>query len=219
MKHIYFLKKAIVVLLAFAFIFALCSCGGNVGAPLSTGDNTTANTSADNTPSGTGTNTTAPSAGESDTSPSSGIADNTSGAAGNDSNQFILYQNDRLGFSIEIPSSWAGLYGIDDRGESDSDSNIAIYDIANYNALNPTHDPIMTGGYLVTFGRSQGKFTSDNPPVAAGCFILGEKDGYTYWASYPKDVQYVESNSELTQEYIQMSNDLDGILASFKFDA
>ena len=125
----------------------------------------------------------------------------------------ILYKNEKNEFSIMFPASWRDLYGI-----VEYDNGVSVYHKATDKELN-TEGEEGQGGYgsLIFLGKKLGEYTQDDPPVKAGrCQILLVKDGFTYYGSFPSDVQYNEDpNSETAKEYNKMSAELDSIMETF----
>lgn len=130
----------------------------------------------------------------------------------------VLYENNDIGFSMEIPTSWEGKYSI-------AEVSTIVEDELIYQGLSFFHTATMDElgeGRLFSIGRSTGEdFTEDEPPVMSGqTIILAQTGGYTYHISFPSDVQYNEDpKSESAAEYKEMISQVDLLVNTFKLIA
>lgn len=134
-----------------------------------------------------------------------------------DEPESILYENNDLGFSMQIPTSWEGKYSIvefeDTYGEGVSVESVIFNHNATMDELGPET------GFLFSFSKITGEqFTVDEPPVMQGeCRIIEQAGGYTYFVSFPSDVQYnEETGSESAIEYKEMKSQVDFLIDSFE---
>ena len=107
------------------------------------------------------------------------------------------YTHDYLGFSLTIPSSWAGLYS-----KTEGSSGVKFYNERNAEAD--------WGGYL--FGIIVSVEELDLP----GAWEIARSGGRIYYADGPTDVQFNYENTSLTNEYKKMEADIPSIRNSFR---
>ena len=110
----------------------------------------------------------------------------------------IAYTNSKYGFSLTLPTSWAGLYRMEER-----DSGVSFFNIKNENAG--------YGGFLF------GIFVSDQvEPIDWGYREITRSGGLYYYSARPSDVQFAYENTALTNEYNAMEKDIDSIIRTFR---
>jgi len=116
----------------------------------------------------------------------------------------ITYTHDGLGFSLDIPRSWLGLFFVQEYIDG-----ARFYNTKNYNAG--------WGGYL--FG-----ITVSNKQVSADDLRPGESfwkrvGGKYIYVDEPTDVQFNYENNSMTEEYSKMTDDIrTSILGTFRFE-
>lgn len=116
----------------------------------------------------------------------------------------IFYTHDSLGFTINIPRSWLGLYFVQQYADG-----ARFYNTKNYNAG--------WGGYLFEITVKNRLFSVDD--LRPGEFLWKMVDGKYIYVDEPTDVQFNYENKSLTDEYNKMSDDLRAsILGSFRFE-
>lgn len=124
----------------------------------------------------------------------------------------IFYVNDRLGFSMELPSDWMGQVEI---GEE--------YDLPHQNGGScitfyhkPTRDS-GNGGVLFYIDCYSGKWSEDDPPVIAGhSIVAAQTEDRTYLLRTPSDVEYSESDPALAEAYQSLAAQQDFIIAHIR---
>ena len=123
----------------------------------------------------------------------------------------ILYVNQRLDFSAELPLDWIGQVEIKEE-----------YGLHHQNGGNcitfyhkPTHDN-GEGGVLFFIDCYPGEWSEDNPPVIAGHVVVAQTEDYTYLLRTPSDVEYSESDSALAESYQVLAAQQDFIIAHIK---
>ena len=114
------------------------------------------------------------------------------------------YTNSALGFTLTIPSSWAGKYRVSNL--ADARTGVRFSNIRNEDAG--------YGGWLFDVAISNG--------VSQLCidwdmWEIGRGNGKVAYAYMPGDVQYNYNNSSLSTEYRMMANDFESIWASIRF--
>lgn len=120
------------------------------------------------------------------------------------SNNFVGVRHyfDSLGFSIELPMSWEGKFGLYEfEVEFDFGTRhfVEVYHIA-------TRDELGGEGRLVTFGRSPRDhytYEGERPIMAGASIFLAQTDGITYFASFPSGVEHSD-NPETSAEFLEM---------------
>ena len=109
----------------------------------------------------------------------------------------ILYVNQRLGFSAELPLDWIGQVEIKEE-----------YGLHHQNG---------GGGILFFIDCYPGEWSEDNPPVIAGhSVVVAQTEDYTYLLRTPSDVEYSESDSALAEAYQALAAQQDFIIAHIK---
>jgi hypothetical protein len=123
-----------------------------------------------------------------------------------------------LGCSIEIPASWENLYIVEVH-------DIVIRDMVEAYILHkPTNDEKgWLYSQLVEFGRIQGYYTQERPPILSKtCTVLANVGGYTFYYYTPNywDTDIVawheESASEMSASYLELRGQLSLLVDSFK---
>lgn len=120
----------------------------------------------------------------------------------------VLYVNQRLSFSMEIPIGWLGQIEIEE-----------AYDVPHQNGGNcitvyhkPTHDDNSGMGILFMIDCYPGKWTEGEPPVMAGSSTLVlQTEENTYFFRTPSDVQWNEENSVLSNSYKELEEQFEFI--------
>lgn len=110
----------------------------------------------------------------------------------------VLYVNQRLSFSMEIPVDWLGQIEIKeeyDLPHQDGGNCITVYH-------KPTHDNNADMGVLFMIDCYSGKWTAEEPPVMAGSStVVLQTEENTYLFRTPSDVQWNEENNTLSDGY------------------
>ncbi|MCL2146213.1 MAG: copper amine oxidase N-terminal domain-containing protein [Synergistaceae bacterium] len=114
----------------------------------------------------------------------------------------IVYTNGTLGFSLTLPSSWEGLYSVDERSTD-------IEWVSFYNIHNKDTD---YGGNLFSIAVSNGEHE-----LYPGMKELTREGGKVIYSSTPTDVQFDYTNKSFTDEYQRMESDVENILKTFRF--
>lgn len=121
----------------------------------------------------------------------------------------ILYVNNQLGFSMEMPLNWMGQVEVKEE-----------YGLHHQNGGNcitfyhkPTHDN-GEGGILFFIDCYPGEWSEDNPPVIAGhSVVVAQTENYTYLLRTPSDVEYSESDPMLAEAYQSLIAQQDFIIS------
>lgn len=121
----------------------------------------------------------------------------------------ILYVNNQLGFSMEMPLNWMGQVEVEEE-----------YGLHHQNGGNcitfyhkPTHDN-GEGGILFFIDCYPGEWSEDNPPVIAGhSVVVAQTENYTYLLRTPSDVEYSESDPMLAEAYQSLIAQQDFIIS------
>ena len=116
--------------------------------------------------------------------------------------QGIVYTNALLGFSVTLPSSWAGKFLIN-AGFGDH--------VVFYNKRNQSEVYL---GRLFSIAVSGGAPVEIQNPVK-----IATGNGKTAYYSLPTDVQYDAGNASLRDEYLKMQSDVQNVIKSFSFVA
>ena len=110
----------------------------------------------------------------------------------------IVYSSSAYGFTLTLPSGWAGLYRVKEETNGPSFINIR-----NENAG--------YGGFVC------GIYISDNTnPVEWGYKELARSGGKYYYGATPSDVQFNYSDESMRNEYTVMEKDISSIFSSFR---
>jgi len=115
----------------------------------------------------------------------------------------VFHQFDNLGFSVVFPEFWEGKYGTEELS-TEVDSGIAhfvsLYHIATRQEIGE--------GRLLTLGRAVGEYRTydDDELFMLNGLILSQTGGYTYFATFPTDVQhnFSDPSSGSSAEYLEM---------------
>lgn len=123
----------------------------------------------------------------------------------------ILYVNQRLGFSAELPLDWIGQVEIKEEYGLHHQRRELHY------LLSQT-DPRQRRGWILFFiDCYPGEWSEDNPPVIAGhSVVVAQTEDYTYLLRTPSDVEYSESDSALAEAYQALAAQQDFIIAHIK---
>lgn len=116
----------------------------------------------------------------------------------------VIYNNKTLGFSLKFPKDWKEKYIIKESVDGISIFNKKIYE--NYNGA----------GRLLTIERVTGELITkeDMRQAPVGQQIILQGNGYTYFTSMPSDVEYPPDDSELSNNYKVMSEQIPEIYHS-----
>lgn len=113
------------------------------------------------------------------------------------------YKNAQLGFSLELPSSWKEDCEIVENGSS----------VMFYNSANHKYDG---GGLLFYIERMDGTLSNEQINEPGGRIVAAHANGYTYVAGTPTDVQYDVQNKKLSESYMSMYDQAEGIYTKIK---
>lgn len=120
----------------------------------------------------------------------------------------VLYVNQRLLFSMELPLTWLGKVEIEesyDVPHQDGGHCITFYH-------KPTHDDNPDMGILFMIDCYPGTWTAENPPVIAGSSdVVLQTDTNTFLFRTPSDVQWNENDSLLSDDYHDLEGQFDFI--------
>ena len=127
--------------------------------------------------------------------------------------QGILYVNERLGFSVEFPKNMMDKFGIsenyvewDERGGA----GITVYHKTSRETLPDI------GGAVFFIRRWIGTYTEEVPPLYAGTHtVVLQTDKYTYMLETPSGVEYIE-DTETYAECEWLFDQFDTIITSVK---
>lgn len=139
-----------------------------------------------------------------------------SALTGNQENT-IIYTNENppSGYSMRIPQGWEGKYVVEEEGNT------------LYVVHKGTREAYPDAGVIFYIEKVEnGSMTQEEILEPGNRAIVAEEDGYTYVFGRPTDVQYpiwtdgdVERNKALSEEYLLLCEDLDGIQKSFRLTA
>lgn len=120
----------------------------------------------------------------------------------------VLYINQRLSFSVEIPLNWLGQIEISEKYDiphQDGGHCITVYH-------KPTHDDNADIGILFMIDCYPGKWTAEESPVMAGSStVVLQTEENTYLFRTPSDVQWNEENSVLGNSYKELEQQFEFI--------
>lgn len=185
-------KNTVRIIIIIAVIAVIAAVIITLLAVKSCGNSTTANTGG-TTSTGTTTSTVIPTTAPKTTAKPTPTSTPKVGAivAGGQT-----FQGD--GWTIQIPDSWNGLYGVDIQG-----STVKFYSVHNKQAG--------YGGDLITIKTSNINSIQD-PSYTS----LGNKGGTFYFACYPTDARYDPNNSTYSDEYKTMYASVRSMAKTFK---
>jgi hypothetical protein len=107
----------------------------------------------------------------------------------------VLYTNDKLGFSVELPDCIGDIFGIDEKyveRDERGGAGITIYHKASRDAGD--------SGDVFYIERWIGIWSQENPPIMAGLHeVVAESDTYTYMISTPSGVEYNGNDKETAE--------------------
>ncbi|MFC7680363.1 hypothetical protein [Paenibacillus sp. GCM10028914] len=118
----------------------------------------------------------------------------------------IVYENKKYGFSLELPADWKDRYTV-----MDEDHVIHFANEANNKAG--------IGGIVFTVSVfTEEKWAQEGEELMSAIRIeeVGRSDGKVYTMNTPTDVQYSSSDKKLEEQYMDMSEDVNGIKSTFK---
>lgn len=121
----------------------------------------------------------------------------------------ILYVNQEAKFTMELPLDWTKKVMIMEYAGTGEKKGIYFIDVIHQ----PTNERAGVGcGTIFCMDIRPGQWSEDNPPVAAGWSRLAlQTDTHAYFVRTPSDVQYLEDDEQLSQEYLSMQDELDTI--------
>ena len=112
----------------------------------------------------------------------------------------VLYVNQRLGFTMEMPLEWIGKVYFGEGQDGVTVKHSVIYE---------KFDRV---GWLFDIDVCPGQWSEDNPPMQAGWSRLAlQTDTHAYFVRTPSGVEYPEDDEQLSQEYLSMQDELDTI--------
>ena len=118
----------------------------------------------------------------------------------------VLYVDQQLSFSMEMPVSWLG------QVEIEGPYDLPLYDGASYISVyhKPTHDDNPDIGLLFDIGCYPGVWTEKEPPIMAGsCTLVLQTDTNAYFFQTPSGVQWNEENNILGDSYKALEEQFD----------
>ena len=126
------------------------------------------------------------------------------------------YESSKLGYKLELPDEWkdkAFISGIPEEwknGVQVNDENMELFF-----AKKPDGS---RGGHLFSINREIGEIITEEDinqsPVPSK--LLMRANGYTYYATFPSDVQYDPADKEETESYMSMNSMSEEILKTIK---
>ena len=120
----------------------------------------------------------------------------------------IVYINQLLSFSMEIPVDWLGQIEIKEEynlPHQDGGHCITVYH-------KPTHDNNADMGVLFMIDCYSGKWTAEEPPVIAGSStVVLQTEENTYLFRTPSDVQWNEEDKTLSDGYKELEEQFEFI--------
>ena len=123
----------------------------------------------------------------------------------------VLYVNQQLGFTMELPLDWLGQIEIEEEYDvplQDGGSCITFYH-------KPTHEA-EGSGVLFFIDCFPGDWSEENPPVQAGqSIVLLQANNFTYLLRTPSDVEFSETDAALAASYQALSGRLDEVCRHF----
>ena len=123
----------------------------------------------------------------------------------------VLYVNQQLGFTMELPLDWLGQIEIEEEYDvplHDGGNCITVYH-------KQTHES-EGSGVLFFIDCFPGDWSNENPPVQAGQSIVVLKtNSFTCLLRTPSDVEYSETDEELAASYQALSGRLDALCGHF----
>ncbi len=131
------------------------------------------------------------------TEDSNKTGEENNGKTGVEGDQATIYENEALGFSLELPKEWKDRYVVEEWGNSVGFFSKKVYE--QYNGM----------GLLFTIVRDVGELITekDTQQAPQAQQILLQGNGYTYYMRLPSDVQY-PMEEELSDDYIAMSKQI-----------
>lgn len=123
-----------------------------------------------------------------------------------ESNRCILYVDQELGFTMEMPLDWIGKILIDSNSGVRYDSYcIGVY----HREIYEKYDGV---GCIFALDICPGQWNEDNPPIQAGWSQLAlQTENYACFVRTPSDVEYPMDDERLSQEYLSMQDQLNFI--------
>lgn len=107
-------------------------------------------------------------------------------------------------YSLQLPQAWKGCY------KTDTFQDDNFYVTGFYETLCSKEIP--GGGWLFSIGEFQDDSYQDYPSYD----LLGSKNGVTYVAVYPTDVQFDGASAKAQKQYQTLANSVEQVLKSFK---
>ena len=126
------------------------------------------------------------------------------------------YESSKLGYKLELPNEWkdkALVSGIPDEwgnGVQVNDENVELFFVKKTDGSR--------GGHLFSINREIGELITEEDikqsPIPSK--LLLHANGYTYYATFPSDVQYNPEEKEETENYMSMNSKAEEILKSIE---
>lgn len=123
-----------------------------------------------------------------------------------ESSRCILYVDQELEFTMELPVDWAGKILIDSNtGVRDGSYCIGIY----HREIYEKYDGV---GCIFVLDICPGQWSEDDPPIQAGWSqLVLQTEKYAYFVRAPSGVEYPMDDEQLSREYLSMQDQLDFI--------
>ena len=123
-----------------------------------------------------------------------------------ESSSCILYVDQELEFTMEIPLDWLGKILIDSHsGVRDGSYCVGVYHREIYEKSDGF-------GCIFVLDICPGQWSEDDPPIQAGWSQLAlQTENYAYFVRTPSGVEYPMDDERLSQEYLSMQDQLDYI--------
>lgn len=116
------------------------------------------------------------------------------------------YENGKYGFKLELPIEWKDKVLISD---GDYDDSVLFFVIKIDGSQ---------GGHLFSINRETGELITEEDvkqsPIPSK--LLMHANGYTYYATFPSDVQYDPEKKDEMENYNSMNSKVEGVLKSIK---
>jgi len=126
------------------------------------------------------------------------------------------YESSKLGYKLELPNEWkdkALVSGIPDEwgnGVQVNDENVELFFVKKTDGSR--------GGHLFSINREIGELITEEDikqsPIPSKLLLHANR--YTYYATFPSDVQYNPEEKEETENYMSMNSKAEEILKSIE---
>ncbi|MDB5052659.1 MAG: copper amine oxidase-like protein [Bacilli bacterium] len=124
----------------------------------------------------------------------------------------IVYENTKYNFTLNFPKSWEGKYEVVYKVRESS--NIEGFDFMD--KANKAYSGYLFG--INVWNKADWTKSASTELEMGHTFILGEKGGKVFTLSTPGDVNYDPHDERLTAEYASMSDHINIIKTTFKFN-